>query len=531
MSGRCDATSRPAGRASRLTATRRVLTVAAGIWLSFSLAHGGSARAQSVAPLELAPHDKVLEVALVEWDRQPGLELAIASSRSTGPKSAERFLSVYRVRANAEGKLVAEQLAEHEVPDDVVAFGVGDLLGAGSRSLLYFTAQSVFALDAAGKPQPVIRGQRLLFSMPSQDALPFWDAVVDLDRDDRDELLLADARGYAIYRREASAAPGSVPQRVARLDVGSDYAKEPLRRRRRTARDEGPLVMRRSLRQIVPADLNADQRVDLIAMKREWLVGYLQREDGSFSEVPDVEHRLVSEKGADSGPVGVGPPPAIVHADVDGDGRVDYVVPELDLADLSTRLRIFLSQPDGLPKSPSQIIKLSSLGTLPELVELNGDGHPDLGISVFRSDRLLSLSANQIQTLDFTYYGFLFDPETRAFSKRPDLRFDASWTVPADEESADERESDEEPGFIRSPGDFSGDGVHDTVLFTAEGAFSVYARVIDDASKRSVSTAADPLLSVTLPPTSAVRFGELSGDGRTDALFLYDDMVRVVVSP
>ena len=40
-----------------------------------------------------------------------------------------------------------------------------------------------------------------------------------------------------------------------------------------------------------------------------------------------------------------------------------------------TRLRIFMSQEGGLPDAPSQIIKLSSLGTEPELVELNGDSY------------------------------------------------------------------------------------------------------------------------------------------------------------
>ncbi len=524
------ADQRDRGRKGRLaslvlTAFRAVACVAP--WLP----HPGSAA--TVSPLEIRPHEKILEVALVEWDQEPGRELAIASARSTGPQSAERFVTIYGVRADATAAagVAVETLAQHQVPDDVVAFGVGDPLGAGTRAVLYFTAQSVFEIRADSKPRAVLRGQRLFFSMPASDALPFWDGIVDLDGDQRDDLLLADARGYIVYRGSAMGASSDAAVSSGRVEVGADYAKEPLRRRRRTARDEGPLVMWRSLRRVVWADLNGDKRLDLLAMKRAELLGYLQREDGSFPLKPDVQHRLVSERGLAAGPVNAGPPPAIVHGDVDGDSRMDYVVPELDLEELSTRLRIFLSGEQGLPESPSQIIKLSSLGTSPELVELNGDGHLDVGISVFRSDRLLSVSANQIETLDFTYYGFLFDPGERSFSRRPDLRFDASWTVPEDETSADERESDEEPGFIRCPGDFSGDGICDTVLFTAEGAFSVFPLEVTGSDRRTLSTASEASIEATLPPSSRVRFADLSGDGRTDSIFVYEDHVRVVVSP
>jgi len=499
------------------------------IWLGvLSLARLGFA---ADPPLELRPHEKLLTVALVDLDRKPGLELAIASSRATGPETAERFVGLYRVVQSPDGTPASETLAEYPVPTDVVAFGVGDLLGVGSRSILYFTAQSVFQLDAKGKPLPVLRDLRSFFTMPSRDALPFWNAVVDLDGDDRDDLLLADPRGYAVYHQSASESGGSTLKRVGYLEVGSSYATEPLRRRRRTARDEGPIVMWRSLRELVPTDLNADRRIDLVAMKRERLLGFVQQADGTFASEPAIRHRLVSERGAPLGQVSAAPPPAIAQGDVDGDGRADYAVPELDLEDLSTRLRIFFAGPEGLPEAPSQIIKLSSLGTLPELVEVNGDGHLDLGITVFRSDRLLSLSAGEIRTLDFTYYAFLYDPAQRSFSRAPDLRFDASWTVPEGEESIDDQDSEQEPGFIRFSGDFDADGVNDALLFTADGDFSVYPVRVEGPDRRSIQVDSKPLLSQRVPPTESVRFGDVNGDGRTDTLFEYDDVLRVLVTP
>ena len=481
-----------------------------------------AARAAEFASLEVKPHERVLGVALRDLDGDAAAELIVASARPTGPAAAERFLSVYRVNANQA--ILQRQL---QVPDDVVAYGVGDLTGTG-RNLVYFTAQSVFAF-AAGEdaPRELLREQRFVFAMPSLDALPFWDGIADLDGDKRDDLVMADPTGYAVFHQEA----GGKLVPVGRVQAGYEFAREPVRRFQRRAREEGPLVTSRSVRQVGRADVNADGRLDLIAMKDDEVWAFTQDAQGSFRAEPSFKQRLITPGSIPFAEYEVAQPPAIQYGDFDGDGLVDFVVPELDLDDLVTRLRIFMSGEAGLPEKPSQILKLSSLGDQPEITDINGDGHPDLGVATFRSDRLLSLAAGgRVASLEFTYYGFLYRPDEKRLSGRPDLRYDASWQVPQEERPASDQ-VDEDTGFIRMLADFDGDGVRDVVVLTGDDVLEVFlARAAKDDRMR-VSIDGEALLSTKVRGTSRVAFADLDGNGHSDVVLTYADSVRILVTP
>jgi hypothetical protein len=460
---------------------------------------------------------------LRDLDGDKADELIVASAKPTGPNAAERFLSVYKV--SAKQATLARQL---QVPDDVVAFGVGDLSGAG-RNLVYFTAQSVFAFVAGSDaPRSVLRGQRFVFAMPALDALPFWDGIGDLDGDGRDDLVMADATGYAVFHQGADAklAP------AGRVEAGYEFAREPVRRFQRRAREEGPLVTSRSVRQYERADVNADRRLDLIAMKDDDVLAFAQDAQGSFSATPLFKQRLIAPGSIPFSAYEVAPPPSIQEGDFDGDGRVDFVVPEIDLDDLVTRLRIFMSGPGGPPAKPSQIIKLSSLGDQPELTDINGDGHLDLGVAAFRSDRLMSLAAGgRFSSLEFSYYAFLFRPAEKQLSTRPDLRFDSSWQVPQDEEGPARESNEESGGFIRMLADFDGNGVRDAALLTGDGEFKVYLARVAKGDPMRISVDGDPFLATQARNTLRASFGDLDGNGHADVVLTYPDLVRVLVTP
>ena len=479
------------------------------------------ARAAEFASLELKPHERILAVTLRDVDGDKAAELIVASAKPTGPAAAERFLSVYQVRGQQ-----ARLQRQLQIPDDVVAFGVGDLTGEG-RNFAYFTAQSVFAFAGAAKePRAVLRGQRFVFAMPALDALPFWDGIADLDGDGRDDLVMADPTGYAVYRQA-----GGKLSPAGRVEAGYEFAREPVRRFQRRAREEGPLVTSRSVRQYGRADVNADKRVDLIAMKDDELLAFTQDKGGGFGATPAFKQRLIAPGAIPFSEYEVGDPPSIQHGDFDADGRVDFVVPEIDLDDLITRLRVFISGEKGPPEKPSQIIKLSSLGDQPELTDINGDGHLDLGVAAFRSDRLLSLAAGgRFASLEFSYYAFLYRPEEKQLSTRPDLRFDSSWDVPQDEQPASER-TEEAGGFIRMLADFDGNGVRDAALLTGDGDFRVHLARVANGDPLRVSIDGDPFLTAKVRNTLRASFGDLDGNGHADVVLMYPDLVRVLVTP
>jgi hypothetical protein len=479
-------------------------------------------RAAEFTSLELKPHERILGVALRNLDADPAEELIVASAQPTGPSAADRFLTVYEVKS---GK--ASQVRQVKVPDDVVAFGIGNLTGAG-RDLAYFTAQSVFAFTpGSASPRAVLKAQRFVFAMPALDALPFWDGIADLDGDGRDDLVMADPTGYAVFQQTA----GGTLTASGRVEAGYEFSREPVRRFQRRAREEGPLVTSRRVRQYGRADVNADKRLDLFAMKDDDVLAFTQDKQGSFAATPAFKQRLVTPGAIPFSEYEVAEPPSIQHGDFDRDGRVDFVVPELDLDDLVTRLRIFVSGEKGPPEKPSQILKISSLGEQPELTDINGDGHLDLGFAAFRSDRLMSLAAGgRFSRLEFSYYGFLFRPQERQFSMRPDLRFDSSWEVPQDERPASERE-EEAGGFIRMLADFDGNGVRDAALLTGNGDFQVYLARAAKGDPMRVSIDGEAFLSTKARNTQRASFGDLDGNGHADVVLTYPDLVRVLVTP
>jgi hypothetical protein len=481
------------------------------------------ARAAEFTSLELEPHERILGTALRDVDGAKGLELIVASAKPTGPASADRFLTFYRVSGGQ-----ASVLRQQQVPDDVVAYGIGDLTGSGTRNLVYFTAQSIFAFVAGSDtPKPVLREQRFVFAMPSLEALPFWDGIGDLDGDGRDDLVLADPTGYVVYHQDAS---GKLAK-AGRIEAGYEFAREPVRRFQRRAREEGPLVTRRALRQLGRADVNADAKLDLIAMKDDEVFGFAQDKQGGFAATPAFKRRLIAPGSVPFAEFETAPPPAIQHGDFDRDGHVDFVVPEIDLDDLVTRLRIFMSGDGGPPEKPSQILKLSSLGDQPELTDINGDGHLDLGVACFRSDRLLSLaSGGRVGSLEFSYYAFLFRPQEKQLSTRPDLRFDASWQVPQEERPASDQ-VDEDTGFIRMRADFDGDGVRDVALLTGDDELKIHLVRTPDGDRMRLSAEDEAFLATRVRGTSRVDFGDLDGNAHADVVLTYPDAVRVLVSP
>jgi hypothetical protein len=511
--------------------------------------------------IELTPHTSILSIALEDLDGDGDVDPVIASARATGPRTTERYLTFYRIENGA-----ARETRQERVPDDVVAFALGNFAAAPGLDLLYVTAQSVFVVGAQG-PRSLLSGRRLMFTMPSAEALPYWHGVVDLDGDGRDDLVLPDPDGYELYRqteaRELTAA--------GRVDAESEFAKELPARLARIAPGTRPVVTRRVLRSVFPARIDADPRLDLVTLRQDMVVGFLQRPDGTFESEPSVLRRLVSPRtGPIFGRAEIGASPAVKHGDVDGDGRVDFVVPEQDVKELVTRLRIFLSKTpaDGAPDAgdtseadarrpgrmpaerPSQVIKLSSITLEPELVDVNGDGYLDLGATTFRSDRLLSLSG-PLRSIDFTHYVFLFQPERGRFSTRPDVSIDASWELRDDTESERAAEDDgddltptappsERPiaegaprlnGFIRMTGDFDGDGVHDAALYRDAKVLEIRPATVAGDDKMRVSVAAAPSLVAEVPPMISAHFVDLDGDGSDDAVLVYPGSVLLLVSP
>jgi hypothetical protein len=501
------------------------LAAACAAAAALALAASDSRAAPRFEQLELSPHDRVLGATARDLDGDTRPELVVASAERLGQNAWQRHLTVYRLRVEEgapEAPLRAEVWRELSVPDDAAAYALGDLLGSGQAQILYLTPTALFALDLETQAARKLTGEhRLLATLAAPQSLPFWDGLQDLDRDGRLDVILPDATGYAVYRSDGK---GGL-SRTGRIETGSAYASEPLSRRRRRVR-EAQLLNFRAVNQVAVADVNADQRPDLIAMDEDHVLAFAQAPGLRFASTPTFRRPLVgpgSDPFGDPADVEI---PDIQFGDLDGDGRADFVVPEVDVGELVTRLRVFLSAEDGPPERPSQILKLSSLGNQPELTDINGDGRLDLGCTTVRTDRVRALAQPGAQRLDFTYYAFLFRVEERAFSARPDVEWDVSVELSESQERPDDDGT--RSGFIRLDRDFTADGIPDLVRMNAQGEIAVHAASVAGSDRMRVRIG-DLLLSAQARPTADVRLQDVDGDRRSDVLLFYEESLLLLV--
>ena len=511
-----------AGRVVRLRSRRARL---AGAVLALVWAAPGLARSEPHS-VELVADQDILGTALRDLDGDGLLDVVVATLRPLGTDTSERRLAFYRA-TRQDGRLDYALERELSVPDDVIAWGLGDFAGTGSPQVLYFTASSVFRFDVeSGQATRILADPGFFFTMPSDESLPYWGPITDLDGDGREDLILAGRNGYAIYRQTSAHAL----EPAGRVAAGFDYVRAPSTQRRRRWAGRRRLWTGRSLNRLCLADTNADSRVDLIAMKGHDVLAYAQREDGGFDDEPSLTHSLIAPGGVPFGDADWQALPKIAHGDVNADGRVDFIVPEIELGELSTRLRIFVTSDAGLPDTPTQILKLSSLGDTPELYDINGDGFLDLGVATVRTDLLLTLANPSVTSIDFTYYAFLFHPDEGTFSRRPDLKWDASYAIPQDELDVDEEDGDGSQVFMRIDGDFNADGAGDLAVLDFGGALRIHTSRIVGVDSMEVKLVSTPLFQAEVGRPEDVRTVDLDGDGRSDFALRYADSVVLLVN-
>jgi hypothetical protein len=466
----------------------------------------------------------VLGSSACDVDADGRAELLVVSAKKQGSGSFARRISVYRT-GDLRGAEPAAWRAQ-DVPDDVVAYTCGDVLARGNPQLVYLTPNAVFAADfEGGAPSRVIADHKGIATQASPQSLPHWSGLRDLDQDGLADLVLPEARGYAVYRQQKER--GLV--RTGAIEIPAQYANEPTTRRLRRVRAEGELLERRSLPQVVATDLDADRKLDLLALEESSVFGFAQRDGLAFASAPTLRRKVVAQPDDPFQDLSEeATRPNVRFGDIDGDGRTDLVVPELDAGDLVTRLRVFMAGPEGLTEKPSQVLKLSSLGGDPQLTDMNGDGRLDLGCTTVRTDLLRAVTSPTVPRLTFTYYAFLYRGEQRAFSTRPDVQWDVSVELadPAARDGSDAAPS----GFIRLDGDFDGDKVHDLARLGALGDLAVHAGQVEGADRLTLRIAADPLLSARVKPTSRSRIEDVDGDGRSDVVLLYDESLVLLLT-
>jgi hypothetical protein len=367
--------------------TRRSRTLAAAAALLLVLAPAGRAQEPAPRPLRVyklpvggRPH--VVAVADLSGD---GLrDLLVSHDTADG-----RRLSLFRQRPGARFAAPADQVVVP--PADAVAFLVGDFADPPGEELALLCVDGVrrYARDGAAlAPEPARwLGAAGFVEVAPRGALARWDGVIDLDGDGRVDLLVPQRAGYLCAFQLADRSLG----RLTALPVTPEE---------RVMSRSFPLMELdlagsvRMLPRLEPADFDGDGRLDLLALRRAQLTGFLQRAPG-FAPTPTFEAEVAFLRPRVlAGTSDEFERKRASFADLDGDRRADLVVLATEgtmglFSSIKTACTVFRGRAGALyPERPDQVLLLPGAPVRTQVADVTGDGQPDLLATTVRTDLL-----------------------------------------------------------------------------------------------------------------------------------------------
>ncbi len=296
---------------------------------------------------------------------------------------------------------------------------------------------------------------------------------------------------------------------LARLDVGAraNYLVPP---RPGPVYAESEIELYFDVPRLLVGDVNGDTRADVISSSRHEVRVFLQRQDGSFPRRPDREQAPKRLSEADhirnSGSVRVD------GADFGGDGLIDLLVAQTGggFLDANSEIALYVNRGDGWNlEDPDQVFQLQGGAMTHQLVDLDGDGRPELlegsiNLGVFNVIEVLVTRGLDAQlAIRRPRDGAGGEPYVRKPWYRRELGIGFSF------------ERFRPKGFVPTLDvDLNNDG-HRDLLTSGDGdALQIYLGNPRDGFRRRTA-------EQKLDTSGLIRFGHLDGDGLPDFI-LYD---------
>ena len=357
---------------------------------------------------------------------------------------------------------------------DVIAYALAEADPGAGQEVILFTARACFGYRLQGQ-----RDQRLfkmvdrefLWQLPDKNHVFSWqDAILDVDGNGTDDIFWPQAGGFRmvlqhdhrfdvtpwmsspLVQPEDTREPGEIRLEVDFKELGQTFG---------LAARPGPLVQAsQSCRVPLFTDFNGDGRLDVITQTSENLSLRLQGDEaGLFSETA-ITIPLPLEEG-DERRLSSTSHRSVV--DLDRDGRCDFVWVSKNrrAKNISAQVLIYMNKaknnsrealfgPEGMP---DQFMKLAGLPGDVQVVDINGDGYPDLSFPVVRFDLLDKVKTVTSRSMEFQLLVFL--NRKGRFQRTPDLMQDMSLSL------EENMESEGELGLFVV--DYNGDGLLDAL--------------------------------------------------------------------
>ena len=443
--------------------------------------------------IELASSGRTSAAELVDLNGDGRTDLLQAAFVSF-PPNEERWVRVYL--QGPEGGLPAEPSRVWRLPPGVAAYDVGDVLPTPGSELLLLRAHDLLVVSFAGEQTQVHEVPVPGVSLAAAEDERGLDRmrIVWHVRPDEPWLMLPMAGALIALSPEG--------ELRARFETGTraNYLVPPR---------PGPVFVESELQVFldVPVlalgDVDGDGRPDIVASSRHEVRLFHQRDGGAFPSQPDrvIALARVSQRDHLRGTGAV----RAVFRDLNGDGLLDAVVSHSSggLTDAETRTTLHLNRGSGWDlETPDQSFESTRAWTADQLVDLDGDGRPELlririPITVLEMVEMLLTRA--------------VDAEIRVHRAGDDGLFEREPWIQRKLDIPFNLDTGRPRGFIPTVNaDLNGDGLRD--FLSSDGGKGIEVFLGGEKHRFGTRHSRQKLES----SQGRVRFGDVNGDGLQD---------------
>ena len=461
----------------------------------------------SFARYRIDPAGEIIDTLVTDADGDGLSEIWLATL-----EDGVRRISVSK-QLGSQG-FAAEPAHTQPISKAVVAWSAGNFLPDEGAELLLTTREAVYLQSLGGRPRKILDSPMLL-DLPSETELPVLREVADLNADGLDEIVIPTREGYTLLAGDGTVlaeipwAPREGRSPVAQQELFGGAATATLSSRALSdlfVPEESPGVVSRPplmfTSSVLPRptleDLNGDGRIDFSFHHRNQIRVHLQDEDGGFPRGISMRLDLPELKSQDNevlrwGQFGGGPGADLLLVRSGGGLGVSY----------EWQIRVWFDPVSrGELGEVGHFRKVEGSWVRPTITDLDGDGLPELGVSIWELELGLTLRDPRVT---HGVYVFRAQADGTGWETRAALASERSYGV-------DDLESFAVvPSF---PGDLNGDGQGDTLQSSGDGELEF--RALEWAGAPRVG---DPFLRVPVDALAAVvRVRDLNSDGVGDLL-------------